>query len=178
MVNFRKLSEIWILILKQDSHISSIKFSHYSLVLTKKAAHDRTASLNNEFFWRLLKPGENFIGSRVRVTRRRSYEQPFIVTVILPETMIDRASADCSYRVAVFLLESSKNCQCTGYRPCTVVFSTESLIRLTCPRPIPFTSQPSSKYRRIRSSSRTPKQSITAIGPPAARTTFSGSRFM
>src|SRR5262245_35258729 len=36
--------------------------------------------------------------------------------------------------------------------------------RWMCPRPRPFTSQPISKWRRIRASSSMPKQSITASG--------------
>ncbi len=51
---------------------------------------------------------------------------------------------------------------------------TFSLMRWTCPRPSAFTSHLSSKYRLISSSLRMPKQSITAMGPPAHLTTSSG----
>lgn len=53
---------------------------------------------------------------------------------------------------------------------------TLSLIRFIWPLPRAFTSQPSSKYRSICRSVKIPKQSITARGPPASSTTFSGSR--
>jgi hypothetical protein len=53
---------------------------------------------------------------------------------------------------------------------------TSSLILWMCPRPRALTSQPSSKYLRISASSRIPKQSTTAIVPPAHFTTSSGSR--
>ena len=44
---------------------------------------------------------------------------------------------------------------------------TSSLILWMCPLPRALTSHPSSKYRRIFSSLRMPKQSTSAIGPPA-----------
>ena len=54
---------------------------------------------------------------------------------------------------------------------------TLSLMRLTWPRPSPFTSHPSSKYRRILSSSRMPKQSTIAAGWPVILKTSSGDNF-
>ena len=54
---------------------------------------------------------------------------------------------------------------------------TSALILWMCPRPRPFTSQPSSKNFRILSSSRMPKQSTIATGPPAIFTTSSGVSF-
>lgn len=52
---------------------------------------------------------------------------------------------------------------------------TASLIRFTCPRPSPLTSQPSSKKRRICSSLNRPKQSTMAAGRPVISTILSGS---
>ena len=51
-------------------------------------------------------------------------------------------------------------------RHCALAFATAFLMRLTCPRPRPFTSQPSSKYRLIIASSSIPKQSMIAQGLP------------
>ncbi len=53
---------------------------------------------------------------------------------------------------------------------------TSFLSRWMWPRPRALTSQPNWKYRRILSSERIPKQSITASGAPAHLTTWSGSR--
>jgi len=52
---------------------------------------------------------------------------------------------------------------------------TFSLMRWMWPRPMPFTSQPSSKKRSMRRSSRMQKQSTTANRPPTLRNTESGS---